>query len=124
MEVIRISGYTEDEKVNIATRYLLPKQIGNNGLKEEEISISKAALVDVVRYYTRESGVRSLEREIAKACRKVTRELLGDTSKEKVSITPKNLEKYLGGSVANCSVLSLLSYREKASIFIPASSAM
>ncbi len=96
MEVIRISGYTEDEKVSIAMRYLLPKQIGNNGLKEEEISINKAALTDMVRYYTRESGVRSLEREIAKACRKVTRELLGDDKKEKISITPKNLEKYLG----------------------------
>ncbi len=96
MEVIRISGYTEDEKINIATRYLVPKQIRNNGLKSEEISIGKAVLYDVVRHYTREAGVRGLEREISKICRKVARELLLDEGKEKVSVSRRNLEKYLG----------------------------
>ncbi|BAZ93976.1 Lon protease [Thiohalobacter sp. COW1] len=97
MEVIRIPGYTEDEKINIARRYLLPKQIKANGLKENEIKVSEAALRDAVRYYTREAGVRNLEREVAKICRKVVKELLlkGDGDKT-VSVTPKNLDKYLG----------------------------
>ncbi|MGZ5819339.1 MAG: endopeptidase La, partial [Burkholderiaceae bacterium] len=76
MEVIRLSGYTEDEKTSIAQRYLLPKQIKNNGLKEEEISVSESAIRDIIRYYTREAGVRSLEREVSKICRKVVKMLL------------------------------------------------
>ena len=96
MEVIRISGYTEDEKINIATRYLVIKQKRNNGLKDEEISINRQALVDIVRYYTREAGVRALEREIAKICRKVAKELLLDGNKTRVQVTARNLAKYLG----------------------------
>ncbi|MDT8385919.1 MAG: endopeptidase La [Thiogranum sp.] len=96
MEVIRIPGYTEDEKINIASRYLLSKQIANNGLKEDEISISENAIRDIVRYYTREAGVRNLEREIAKICRKVVKELLLEKDANKIVVTPKNIEKYLG----------------------------
>ena len=96
MEVIRISGYTEDEKINIATRYLVEKQKGNNGLKEGEISINRQALTDIVRYYTREAGVRGLDREIAKICRKVAKELLLDTSRTRVQVSSRNLGKYLG----------------------------
>ena len=96
MEVIRIPGYTEDEKVNIATRYLLPKQVKNSGLKEGELAISDKAIRDAVRFYTREAGVRNLERELAKICRKVVKELLLEGSEGKVSVTPRNLEKYLG----------------------------
>jgi ATP-dependent Lon protease len=96
MEVIRIPGYTEDEKINIAMRYLLKKQIDNSGLKENEISISQAAIRDIVRFYTREAGVRNLEREISKICRKVVKELTLHEKGKKVSITPRNLEKYLG----------------------------
>ncbi len=96
MEVIRLSGYTEDEKLNIAQRYLLPKQMKNNGLKAEEISVSEAAMRDIVRYYTREAGVRSLEREISKICRKVVKMLLLTKQEKKVSVTPKNLDKFLG----------------------------
>jgi ATP-dependent Lon protease len=75
MEVIRLSGYTEDEKTNIAIRYLLPKQIKNNGVKEGELEVTEAAIRDIVRYYTREAGVRSLEREMSKICRKVVKGL-------------------------------------------------
>ena len=96
MEVIRLSGYTEDEKINIAVRYLVPKQLKNNGLKEEEISIAEKAIRDIVRYYTREAGVRNLEREISKICRKVAKELLLNNKDKKVSVTPRGLEKYLG----------------------------
>ena len=96
MEVIRIPGYTEDEKINIAMRYLLPKQIENNGLKSAEISISQNAIRDIVRFYTREAGVRNLEREISKICRKVVKELILHEKGKKVSVTPRNLEKYLG----------------------------
>ncbi|MGB1713783.1 MAG: endopeptidase La [Arenicellales bacterium] len=96
MEVIRISGYTEDEKIAIATRYLVDKQKGNNGLKEDEISINRQALTDIVRYYTREAGVRGLDREIAKICRKVAKELLLDTSRTRVQVSSRNLGKYLG----------------------------
>ena len=96
MEVIRISGYTEDEKINIATRYLVPKQLRNNGLKEHEISIAGSALTDIVRYYTREAGVRGMEREIAKICRKTAKQLLMSKSKRRVSVTARNLEKYCG----------------------------
>ncbi|MBL4712265.1 MAG: endopeptidase La [Gammaproteobacteria bacterium] len=98
MEVIRLPGYTEDEKVEIAKAYLMPKQMKNNGLKSGELEISTAALRDIVRYYTREAGVRSIEREIAKICRKVVREVLlekGKASKE-TKVSPKTLEKYLG----------------------------
>jgi len=96
MEVIRLSGYTEDEKVNIAIKYLVPKQRKNNGLKDSEISISDGAIQDMVRYYTREAGVRSLEREIAKVFRKVAKELLLDKQLGKVEVTSDNLEKYSG----------------------------
>jgi len=96
MEVIRIPGYTEDEKVNIAIRYLLPKQIASNGLKEDELAVSEKAIRDIVRYYTREAGVRNLEREIAKICRKVVKELLLEKHGNKVTVSPRNLEKYLG----------------------------
>ncbi|GGC00628.1 Lon protease [Oxalicibacterium flavum] len=96
MEVIRLSGYTEDEKTNIAQRYLLPKQIKNNGLKEDEISISEAAIRDIIRYYTREAGVRSLEREISKICRKVVKMLLLKKQERKVTVTPRNIDKFLG----------------------------
>ncbi len=103
MEVIRIPGYTEDEKIAIAMRYLVPKQMKANGLKEDELRISEDAVKDIVRYYTRESGVRNLEREIARICRKVVKEiaLAGPAPKKgkkarPVTVTPKNLEKYLG----------------------------
>ncbi|TXL67184.1 endopeptidase La [Zeimonas arvi] len=96
MEVIRLSGYTEDEKLGIAQRYLLPKQMKNTGLGAEEISVSEAAIRDIVRYYTREAGVRSLEREISKICRKVVKMLLLTKQEKKVSVTPKNLDKFLG----------------------------
>ncbi|MEX0958989.1 MAG: endopeptidase La [Burkholderiales bacterium] len=96
MEVIRLSGYTEDEKVNIAVRYLLPKQMKNNGLKDSELVISESAIRDIVRYYTREAGVRNLEREISKICRKVVKSLLLKKRERKISITARNLDKYLG----------------------------
>jgi len=96
MEVIHIPGYTEDEKINIATRYLLPKQLKSNGLKEGELSVSQNALRDIVRHYTREAGVRNVEREISKICRKVVKELGMHEKDKKVSITPRNIEKYLG----------------------------
>ena len=96
MEVIRLPGYTEDEKKNIAQRYLVPKQIKANGLKEDEINISDTAIRDIIRYYTREAGVRNLEREISKICRKVVKELVLGEKQKKLSISPRNLEKYLG----------------------------
>jgi ATP-dependent Lon protease len=96
MEVIFVSSYTEDEKVNIATRYLMPKAIKNNGLKPEEISISESAIRDILRYYTREAGVRSLERELSKICRKVVKSLLLKGKEVKVAINSRNLDKYLG----------------------------
>lgn len=96
MEVIRLSGYTEEEKVQIAERYLVHKQKENNGLKEEELSLSRSALRDIVRYYTREAGVRGLEREIAKISRKVAKNLLIDKRYKKAVVGPKQLEKYLG----------------------------
>ena len=102
MEVIRIPGYTEDEKLNIAERYLVPKQLKANGLKAEELKIAESAIRDIVRYYTRESGVRNLEREIAKICRKVVKEiaLAGPKPAKKkataINVTTKNLEKYQG----------------------------
>lgn len=96
MEVIRLPGYTEDEKVNIAKRYLVPKQINATGLKEEELSVSEGAIHDVIRHYTREAGVRNLEREISTICRKVVKSILIGEAKSKVSVSPRNLEKFLG----------------------------
>ncbi|HET7775848.1 MAG TPA: endopeptidase La, partial [Azospira sp.] len=96
MELIRLSGYTEDEKVSIALRYLLPKQMKNNGLKKTEIAVAESALRDIIRYYTREAGVRSLEREISKICRKVVKTLLLKKSQTKVAVTARNLDKFLG----------------------------
>ena len=97
MEVIRLPGYTEDEKMNIARRYLVPKQMKSNGLKDDELKVADAALLDIVRYYTREAGVRNLEREIAKICRKAVKQLLLHKKDERqVSVTARNLEKFLG----------------------------
>jgi ATP-dependent Lon protease len=96
MEVIRLSGYTEDEKVNIAERYLLKKQKKNNGLKDDEIDITGEAIRDIIRYYTREAGVRNLEREIAKICRKVVKNILLATEKQKTVVKAEDLEEYLG----------------------------
>lgn len=96
MEVIRIPGYTEDEKINIAQSYLKPKQMKNNGLKESELDITEEAVRDLVRYYTREAGVRGLERELAKLCRKVVKEFSLSESKPPVEITPDRLEHYSG----------------------------
>src|SRR5690554_4785739 len=114
MEVIRIPGYTEEEKINIATRYLMRKQLKANGLADDELKIAEGAIRDIVRYYTRESGVRNLEREIAKICRKVVKEiaLSGPAPAKKgakaakaakatkaakaISVTSRNLDKYLG----------------------------
>jgi len=96
MEVIRIPGYTEDEKLNIALRYLLPKQLEAHGLNEEELQISRTVLIDIIRYYTRESGVRNLEREIAKICRKAVKQLALEKDKEKVAATTRNLDSFLG----------------------------
>jgi ATP-dependent Lon protease len=105
MEVIRLSGYTEDEKMNIAVRYLLPKQLKATGLKEGELSVSEAAIRDIVRYYTREAGVRALEREVSKICRKAVKQLLterkadekdGEKRPHRITVTPKNLDKFLG----------------------------
>ena len=100
MEVIRLSGYTEDEKTSIAQRYLLPKQMKNNGLREDEIKVEESAIRDIIRYYTREAGVRSLEREVSKICRKVVKMLLlkkGSSAAEKrVVVNAKNLDKFLG----------------------------
>ena len=96
MEVIRLSGYTEDEKVNIAQRYLVPKQMKLNGLKKNELTVAESGLRDIVRYYTREAGVRSLERDISKICRKVVKTLLLKKTLTKISVTSRNLDKFLG----------------------------
>ena len=96
MEVIRLSGYTEDEKTNIAIRYLLPKQLKNNGVKESELAVSEAAVRDIVRYYTREAGVRSLERELSKICRKVVKGLQLKKMLPQVVVNPDNLNDFLG----------------------------
>jgi ATP-dependent Lon protease len=88
MEVIRLSGYTEDEKTNIAIKYLLPKQMKNNGVKDEELEVTEAAVRDIVRYYTREAGVRSLERELSKICRKVVKGLQLKKMSPQVVVTP------------------------------------
>lgn len=96
MEVIRLAGYTEDEKVNIALRYLLSKQMKNNGIKTNELTVTEDALRDIVRYYTREAGVRALEREISKICRKVVKSLVMRPRKNKIVVNAKNIDKYLG----------------------------
>ncbi|WP_411886312.1 endopeptidase La [Polaromonas sp. YR568] len=96
MEVIRLSGYTEDEKTSIAMRYLLPKQVKNNGVKEEELEVQEQAVRDIVRYYTREAGVRSLERELSKICRKVVKGIQLKKMTPKVVVTPDNLNDFLG----------------------------
>ena len=96
MEVIRLSGYTEDEKINIATRFLIKKQIKNNGLKDGEITIAESAIRDIIRFYTREAGVRGLEREISKICRKVVKGLLLKSRKTAMKVTENNLKDYLG----------------------------
>jgi ATP-dependent Lon protease len=100
MEVIRLPGYTEDEKMNIGRRYLVPKQMKANGLKDDELKVSDPALLDIVRHYTREAGVRNFEREIAKIGRKSVKQLLLEDKELKeqktISVTPRNLEKYLG----------------------------
>ncbi|MCO6546614.1 MAG: endopeptidase La, partial [Gilliamella sp.] len=96
MEVIRLSGYTEDEKLNIAKQHLIAKQIENNGLKSKEISIDDSAIIGIIRYYTREAGVRSLEREIAKICRKVVKQLALNSKLKKVTVTQDNLKDFLG----------------------------
>ena len=96
MEVIRLSGYTEDEKINIAHRYLLPKQMKSNGLKKTELVVAESALRDIVRYYTREAGVRALEREISKICRKVVKTLLLKKNQTRIAVSSRNLDKFLG----------------------------
>jgi ATP-dependent Lon protease len=95
MEVIRLSGYTEDEKVSIALKHLLPKLMKNHGLKPSELAISESAVRDIIRYYTREGGVRALERELSKICRKVVKTLVKDGEERKVSVSSRNLDKYL-----------------------------
>ncbi|WP_353234979.1 endopeptidase La [Diaphorobacter ruginosibacter] len=96
MEVIRLAGYTEDEKTNIAMKYLLPKQMENNGLQAQELEVQESAVRDIVRYYTREAGVRSLEREISKICRKVVKQLLLKQVEPQVKVNAENLSEYLG----------------------------
>ncbi len=96
MEVIRLPGYTEDEKSAIARRYLVPKQQKLNGLKPSELKVADNAVMDIIRYYTREAGVRNLEREVSKICRKAVKQLLTDKDASTVNVTPKNLSKYLG----------------------------
>lgn len=99
MEVLRLAGYTEDEKLHIATKYLIPKQLKENGLKPKEIIFSKGAILEIVRYYTREAGVRNLEREIAKICRKVVKTILLHPKQKKVIVSQRSIEKFLGVKV-------------------------
>jgi ATP-dependent Lon protease len=96
MEIITLPGYTEDEKVNIASKYLIEKQKKNNGIKEKELTITKNSIKDLIRYFTREAGVRSLEREIAKICRKVVKKNADSKKAKNISIKPNNLEDYCG----------------------------
>ncbi|EGQ8164010.1 endopeptidase La [Vibrio parahaemolyticus] len=96
MEVIRLSGYTEDEKLNIAKRHLVEKQVQRNGLKPNEIVIEDSAIIGIIRYYTREAGVRGLEREISKICRKAVKNILLDKDIKSVTVTMDNLKEYLG----------------------------
>jgi ATP-dependent Lon protease len=95
METIRLSGYTEDEKVHIALQHLLPKLMKNHGLKPQELAISESAVRDIIRYYTREAGVRALERELSKICRKVVKALVIDDKERKIAVSARNLDKYL-----------------------------
>jgi ATP-dependent Lon protease len=96
MEVIRLSGYTEDEKLNIAKRHLVGKQVKRNGLKPEEINIEDSAIIGIIRYYTREAGVRGMEREISKICRKAVKNILLDKNIKSVTVSMDNLKEYLG----------------------------
>ena len=96
MEVIRLAGYTEDEKLNIAKQHLLPKQVERNGLKASEIDVDDSAILGIIRYYTREAGVRSLERELSKICRKVVKKILLDKKLKQVTVDEQNLKQYLG----------------------------
>jgi len=96
MEIIRLSGYTEDEKVNIAIKYLIPKQLKKNGLKVKEIKIEEDTIREIVRHYTREAGVRNLDREIANICRKVVKKILDEPSTENIDVVPESLEKLIG----------------------------
>lgn len=96
MEVIRLPGYTEDEKSAIARKYLLPKQIKQNGLLEKELTVSDNSIKDIIRYYTREAGVRNLEREVSKICRKAVKQLLTEKDTKAIAVSPRNLNKYLG----------------------------
>ena len=96
MEIIRLPGYTEDEKLSIAKNYLVPKQLENNGLKENEISFEDSGILDAIRYFTREAGVRALEREIAKICRKTIKKIADLKRKTKQKISSKNIEDFLG----------------------------
>ena len=96
MEVIRLAGYTEDEKLNIAKEHLIPKQVKRNGLKEKEVEIADSAIIGIIRYYTREAGVRSLEREVSKLCRKAVKNILMEKDTKTVTIDADNLEEYLG----------------------------
>jgi ATP-dependent Lon protease len=96
MEVIRLSGYTEDEKLNIAVRYLLPKPMKSNGLKKEELTVQDGAIRDIIRYYTREAGVRNLERELSKICRKTVKGIVSKGDGKKVTVTARNLDKFVG----------------------------
>src|SRR5260221_987014 len=97
MEVIRLPGYTEDEKSNIARRYLLPKQVKQNGLKPDELVVADLAIQDMIRFYTREAGVRNLERELSKIGRKAVKQLLLAPAEKTGTVDWKNLAKYLGG---------------------------
>ena len=110
MEVIRLAGYTEDEKTNIAQKYLIPKQIKGNGLKAEEINITEAAIRDIVRYYTREAGVRALEREISKICRKVVKVNLLKKQEKKTTVSPRNTRQ-----VSGCASIRLWRCRKRQS---------
>jgi len=96
MEVINLAGYTEDEKISITENYLIKKQLKNNGLKQSELHISQSAIRDTVRYFTREAGVRNIDREMSKICRKVVRDILLSKPKKKINVTSRNLNKYLG----------------------------
>ncbi|MGB1581637.1 MAG: endopeptidase La [Nevskiales bacterium] len=96
MEVIRLPGYTEDEKVNIAEQYLIPKKRKDNGLEDEELHLSESAIRDIIRHYTREAGVRNLERNISKICRKVVKELIATPKQKSVQVSTRNIEKFLG----------------------------
>jgi len=96
MEIIHLSGYTEDEKLNIAIQYLLPKALKDNGLKKDEVLIEQSSILEIIRRYTREAGVRNLQREVSKICRKLVKQILQDKPTEKLHVTAENLEDYLG----------------------------